>query len=138
MKKTAIILIGLLTAFLSACGSSSGPVSSVDKFYRAIDAGQLDVAYSLISKESEAKYGKNSTAMAVVAKQIKDHSLSSWTIKTVTNVNEVINGDSAAVDVKITYGKDFIDEDKLEMVKEDGNWVIKSSTLMDKLIKAAL
>ncbi|RLA24331.1 MAG: hypothetical protein DRQ61_01330 [Gammaproteobacteria bacterium] len=135
MKKTAIILISLLTAFLSACGSSSGPVGSVDKFYRAIDAGQLETAYALVAKQSESKYGKSSAAAKVVLKQIDDHSLSSWRIKTVTLIEESINGDSASIQVQITYGKDYIDEDNLELIKENGTWVIKSSSLMDKLLK---
>lgn len=134
MKKTAIILISLLTVFLSACGSSSGPVGSVEKYYRAIDEGQTDAAYALISSQSKDKYA-NSATTKVVSERIQKHTLGSWTIKGFNTIEENISGDSASVMLQITYGRDFIDEDRLEMANEGGNWVIKSSTLLDKLLK---
>ncbi|GEM_PF-6232299 len=134
MKKTTIILVSLLTMFLSACGSSSGPIGSVEKFYRAIDEGQTDTAYALVSSQSKDKYA-NSTTIKTVSERIQKYTLGSWTIKGFNTVEENINGDSASVMLQITYGRDFIDEDRLEMANEGGNWVIKSSTLMDKLLK---
>lgn len=134
MKKTAITLISLLTFFLSACSSSSGPVGSVENFYRAIDEGKTDAAYALISNQSKDKYANSATAK-VVSERIKKHTLGSWTIKGFSTLEENINGDTASVMLQITYGRDFIDEDRLEMANEDGNWTIKSSTLLDKLLK---
>jgi hypothetical protein len=134
MKKTAIILISLLTVFLSACGSSSGPAGSAEKYYRAIDEGKADAAYAFISSQSKDKYANSATTKAV-SERIQKYTIGSWTIKGFNTVEENINGGSASVLLQITYGKDFIDEDHLEMVSEGGNWVIKSSTLFDKLLE---
>lgn len=135
MKKSFYALLALFPLFLSGCGGNSGPTGSVEKYYRAVEAGMFDEANALIAAESQNRYGKESGATKAVEDRINQHSLSKWRLKTVTPMLESVNGDSAHVEVQITYGTDFIDEDRLEMSNDGSGWLIVNSELLDKLLK---
>lgn len=137
MRKLLFISTILIATVLTACGSGgSGPTDAAISFYHSIEAGKNNDAYQLISKQSRDKYGENSAAVKVVTDRIEDKRTRQWTIKTIISVEETVTAESSKVEIKIQYGGDFIDEDKLEMVNEEGSWRIKSSMLLDKLIAA--
>ncbi len=137
MRKLLFINAILMATILSACGSSSsGPTDTVSSFYRSIEAGKTNDAYLLISKQSKDKYGENSAAAKAVIDRIEEKRTRKWTIKGVMPIKETAMAEGIQVEVQIQYGSDFIDEDKLEMVNEEGSWRIKSSMLLDKLIAA--
>lgn len=120
---------------MTACGLGGNSPSDVAKnFYRSIEAGKNSDAHLLISKQSKNKYGETSTAAKAYADRIEDKRTRKWAIKSITLIDEITTNEGNKIEIKIQYGSDFIDEDRLEMVNEDGKWRIKSSMLLDKLI----
>ena len=127
MKRRQFISLTLITASsLAFYGCfKSGPGKTVEKFYSAIEKGEIDNAIGFMSSSTTSTFGEDKMRLFMNegVKQIKEKQ----GIKSIKIDSEEITGDTATVNYTITYGDETTENDTLDLIKEEGQWKIAIS-----------
>ncbi len=116
----AILFILLLSTACSILGS--GPGGTVQKFFTAVDKGEIEEAMSYLSSRTIQTLGADKwRAVLLEATRELDNV---GGITAVDIIEENIKGETAWVTVEITYGDGSSETDSMDLIKEDGNWKI--------------
>lgn len=119
-KAAALLFVG--TVLLAGCGSPQG---TVEGFYRAIDAGNIDKALDYFDPGTKKTW--DGKLVAHISSQVEKASKCGGIseIKTET-VSE--RGDLQIVKARVTFKKDGPEcdqiSDKFKLIKTDGSWRI--------------
>lgn len=119
----AIFVAILLVSLLAGCSLfSSSPGKTVEKFYRAVEAGEIDTAAGYLSNKvlQNLGYEKLKQGLTQQTRNINDKGR----IRTIEITNEDIIGETAQVTVKVTFGNGETTTEKINLVKEEGDWRI--------------
>ncbi|MDR1890340.1 MAG: DUF4878 domain-containing protein [Zoogloeaceae bacterium] len=119
-------MLCLLGVFLVACGSSSSPEGTVNDYFKAVVDNRVEDAVAFYSikdvKDNDLTMVKGKLQMIVgeqISKMQKSGGLQTLTTKTVS-----AEGDTATVEVEITYGNGKKESETLKLGKEEGGWKI--------------
>ena len=123
MKNTQWILVILFLLLSTACSVlGSGPGRTVQKFFTAVDRGEIEEAMSYFSSRTIQTLGADKwRAVLLEATRELDNV---GGIAVVDIIDENIKGETAWVTVEITYGDGSSETDSMDLIKEDGNWKI--------------
>ena len=118
LEIAALLVLGLL---LSAC-FGSGPASTVKKFHRLIEDGQIEESMRLISRQSLSNMGEDKvrSVLRMGTEQINDRG----GIAKLRIESEEITGEVAQVSVFMEYGNGETEFNDIELALEDGDWKI--------------
>lgn len=122
-KWTVIALLVLLLLATISCGSlNSGPGQTVERFFKALDKGEIDDAMGYLSIDTiqALGYDKWNAALTDVAFSIQE----SGGIRSVKIADEKIIGDTARVTFELKSGDKETESDSLELIKENDEWKI--------------
>ncbi len=109
-------------AIISGCGSAgSGPGTTVEKYYQAVESGKSDAALKLFSSKELEDEDTKKKLLALIAMGTEEIKTKDG-IKSIEIEKEEIDGDSAKVTAKVTYGNGKTDSQKVKLIKEDGKW----------------
>ncbi|HNX04622.1 MAG TPA: DUF4878 domain-containing protein [Opitutales bacterium] len=121
----AIIACALACLIFSACGGTqSSPSGTIKAFASFLEKGDAKSAVELIDPAVVAQPEMKQKLQSLVAMgsgEIKNKG----GIKSIEIVNEKVNGDTATVSVKYTYGNGTTDSESQDLVKVDGKWYLK-------------
>lgn len=126
MKLIAITIFIVSFFCINACGSFDSPASVVEKFYSYAEAGKVNDAHELLTKDGKEmlkKYGGGVSLLSGFTTKIKEKG----GIKSIKIKNEQITGDTAKVSIELNFGNGTKKEDIEELVKEEGAWRIAVS-----------
>jgi len=118
LELAALLALGLL---LSACFGSS-PASTVKKFHRLIEDGQVEESMRLISRQSLSNMGEDKvrSVLRMATQQINDQG----GIDELRIESEEVTGEVARVSVFMEYGNGKTEFSDVELALEDGDWKI--------------
>ena len=123
------VLASGLAVGLSACSGGGSPESVVKKFYDAVAAGDVDKAVECIALESvaanEMMMAKAKIQMVVATGQAKIDANSGLSKVEVLKQDLSEDGNSASLQVQVTFKNDIKDVSRVKAVKEKGGWKIK-------------
>ena len=117
MKKLIVTLMSLMVLSLTACSSVDSPSTVVKKFYEYAEAGKVNDAYELITKDGKEmlqKYAGGVSALSKLTSEIKRKG----GLKSINIQSEEITGDTAKVVFAIAYGNGTTKNDNEQLVKE--------------------
>lgn len=123
MKKLVATLMFLMVLSITACSSFDSPSTVVNKFYEYVEAGKVNDAYELITKDGKEmlqKYAGGVSALSDLTRKIKGKG----GLKSINIQSEEITGDTAKVVFVITFGNGTTENDNEELIKEQGAWKI--------------
>ncbi|MBN1232059.1 MAG: DUF4878 domain-containing protein [Candidatus Coatesbacteria bacterium] len=131
MKRLVVVVLALAFVFaLISCGGGS-PKATVQEFIDKAKSGNVDSAMQLCRKADQEAFKEIKTMMDELKKKdsgaAKDFDLGEALKKQTANVslgNETVEGDKATVEITAKDEKGADKKDKIELVKEDGKWVI--------------
>ncbi len=126
MKKLIVTLMSLMVLLITACSSFDSPSTVVKKFYEYAEAGKVNDAYELITKDGKEmlqKYAGGVSALSDLTDEIKREG----GLKSINIQSEEITGDTAKVVFVITYGNGTTKNDNEKLIKEQGAWKITVS-----------
>lgn len=121
MKKTSFFLMAFFCVIMAIAGCglfNQGPSSVVKNFNYSIEAGKTEDAISLLSTKTKQMFGGKFYAY-IPQKSVeikKKGGISS------IETQENITGDTASVTYTVTYGDGSSEEEKADLIKEDGKW----------------
>ncbi len=113
----------LLIFVFTGCGMlDSGPASTIKTFFKEIEAGKLTEAVDRVTGPGVQMMGKDKfkAALAEQAEEIKQKG----GIKSIEIKSEDITGETAVVEVLITYGDGSTKTSKDKLVKGEKGWLI--------------
>jgi len=126
MKRNASSIAAIavfLLAILSCQLFSAKPSSTIKKFYRHVEAGELDDAMALLSRSSAVATIGPAKVKAGLAEQTaaikKKRGIASIDIQ-----DEQINGETAVVKGSVKFNDGSSDSFEGGLIKEDGAWKI--------------
>jgi hypothetical protein len=126
MRLIAITILIFSFFCSNACSSFDSPAKVVEKFYSYAEAGKVNDAYELLTKDGKEmlkKYGGGVSLLSDFTREIKQKGgIKSFEIK-----KEEITGDTAKVTIKLSFGNGTKKEDNEELVKEGHAWRIAVS-----------
>jgi hypothetical protein len=120
MKKLLICCIAILF-FTGGCSLLfGGPKSTVKKFYKHLEAGEIDAVIALFSKTSKAAQfqGKVKPLLVQGTETIKQKK----GISSIDIISEEITGETAKVKFTIKYNDGSSEQLESKLIKEDGDW----------------
>ena len=123
-SKTCFLILVSFIMFFSGCVGSS-PSKTVKEFYSAIDHGNISKATGLFSNRVIQTFGL-SKLQQTIEFQLKAVE-NSGGIDSIEIIDEQIFGDTALVNIEVTYGNGNVIREDVQLVKEDGNWKIDIS-----------
>lgn len=111
-----------IVAVLIACGGAKTPESVVENFYNKLGSGDVDGAVKLMSKKVVEMLGeeKLKNALTEQSKQIQEQK----GVSKIEFLDKKEKENEVDFSVKITYGDGETKEDKVKLIKEDGDWKI--------------
>ncbi len=132
MKKLVIVLAVIAMAFgMTSCSKKGGatPTEATQSYYEMLKKGDFKGAVqSTYGYNKEMTQDEKDTANAMLdmtASKIQEAMDAKGGMKEFALSNEVINGEEATIDVKITYGNGE-EEDKTENLQMVGDrWFVK-------------
>lgn len=129
MKKNVCYLFSLITMCLflfSACSSNS-PGEAAKKYANHLKNGDFEkwvdgVAFGADASETNVKAGK--AMLLAMMESGKEKLNEKGGIKDIETVSETISedGKTAKVVLKMTYGDGSSEENKMDMIQENGTW----------------
>lgn len=116
------LAIALLFASLLLTGCGGGPGSTVEKFFEAVGAGEIDEAITYLSNSTIQTLGtdKWKAVLSDLTRAINEEG----GIKSVEILDEAVTGDLATVTFSLRMGNGSEDTDSVELFKENDNWKI--------------
>ncbi len=117
-------LVALLLVCTTACSGGS-PSGTVKEFYARVEAGKLDATLELLSNQarSQVSSDKMKQGLQEATRQID----AKGGIKRIDVIEEKVIGETAEVNVRITFGNGSEETDQSSLIKEDGKWRIQPS-----------
>ncbi len=122
MKKLSLVLV-ILFGLVVLTGCSTSPGSVVEKFFKAIEDGEITDAVGYLSTSSVQTLGEEKWR-ALLTEATADLS-NSGGIDKVDVLSEETTGEIATVAVDISYGDGSSNAETFNLVKEDGDWKIQ-------------
>ena len=113
-----LVLVGFSCSYFSA-----KPSGTVKKFYRHVEAGELDAAMALLSHTSAVAMlgpAKVKAGLAEQTRAIKNKK----GISSIDIQDEQINGETASVSGTVKFGDGTSESFSTVLMKEDGTWKI--------------
>ncbi|MBX2853061.1 MAG: DUF4878 domain-containing protein [Phycisphaeraceae bacterium] len=128
MKHLLTALLLVCSFALVGCGGSAGPGDTVKELNYAMEKGDVETVKKIVpgmaGMVGDEKLKGMLTEAAAEAKK-------KGNIKSIEILKEEINGDTATVEHKVTWGNGDEDTDTSELAKVDGQWVVSMDD-MDK------
>lgn len=124
LKQQKLFVVALLVIGILLTGCSSGPSRTVERFFRATEDGKQSEAVDLLSSQVIATFGRDKLIAGLADRTREIESLGG--IDSIAT-DETINGDSASVNVTVTYGDGSVESDRVDLIKEDGDWKITAT-----------
>lgn len=128
MKQLLTALVLLCSFALVGCGGSAGPGDAVKELNYAMEKGDLDTVKKIIPGLAGMMGDEKLKAMMTEASA---EAKKKGGIKSVEILKEEINGDTATVEHKVTWGNGDEETETTELAKVDGQWIISMDD-MDK------
>lgn len=132
-----ILLISLLALMFVACGETQKldtPLDTLKAYTQAIKKKDTATMKSLLSKGSLKMASDEAKAQNISSDEVlQRETLFSSDQKTLEFRNEKVEGDSATIEVKDSFGS----FDKVPFIKEDGNWKIAKERYAEEKMKEA-
>jgi hypothetical protein len=123
-RRSVVFLLAALSCASVACQFLRGPRATVERFYAALDHGDLSAAIDCLSPRvvqqlgiEKLRAGLQSSAMKLKQK---------GGIKKLVIEREDVVGEIAEVKASITTGNGESDSDTFKLAKENGVWRIQS------------
>lgn len=108
---------------LAGCSNSSGPADTVKRFYRAVEESDLKAASRLFSGNA-ADPAKLQAALSLYSSEIA----SRQGIESIEILSEEIEGNTAVVRARLTFGDGTTDSQRTNLVRIDGRWMISADS----------
>ncbi|WP_420629138.1 DUF4878 domain-containing protein [Candidatus Leptofilum sp.] len=121
MKKYTLLLLVLFGMFMLT-GCSSGPGKVVERFFQAIEAGEITEAIGYLSSGAVQSLGEDKWR-ALLSQGTADIEADGGLDK-IDIISEEVTGETAEVEVEFTYGNGNQDSDTVDLIEEDGDWKI--------------
>lgn len=128
MKQLLTALVLLCSFALVGCGGSTGPGDTVKELNYAMEKGDLDTVKKIVPGLAGMMGDEKLKAMMTEASA---EAKKKGGIKSVEILKEEINGDTATVEHKVTWGNGDEETETSELAKVDGQWIISMDD-MDK------
>ena len=123
MKNTRLLTILTLLLFaVLLVGCSTGPGNTVQKFFQAVDKGQIEEAMGYLSSSTLQTLGTDKWRAALV--EASSQMAAEGGLRSVKIVEENVNGEIAQVTVSITVGDGTEETESIDLIMEDGDWKI--------------
>ena len=106
---------------LTGC-SGSGPAATVERFYRAVEAGDVKAASELVSRSLVVMMGREKIEAALESQTVDI--IRKGGIQSIEVLSEEVDGNVAEVNVRITYGNDETEEANADLTRLDGRWML--------------
>jgi hypothetical protein len=119
MKRLIFLLMAVLMLGLVGCGDS--PSKAAKDFYYLIEKGKVNDAFSLFTKEGQGLMSSLAGGAAALSEETKKIEVKKG-IKEIQVLSEEKKGDTATVKLKIIYNNGTSQEEKNDLIKEDGKW----------------
>ena len=120
-KLLAIFVLLLFATFLTGC--SSGPGSTVQKFFQAVDKGKVEESMGYLSSSTIQALGHEKWQAALI--EMSNQMSTQGGLKSVDINEETVNGDIAQITVTVIMKDGSEDTDRMDLIKEDGDWKIQ-------------
>ena len=117
-----LCLLALFSGIVVSGCSSSGPPATVQRFYRAVESGEVKVASEMVSGSMVSMMGPKKLEAALQSETAKISRKKG--IQLIEILSEEIDGQTAEVRVRVTYGNAETDEENLNLTRIDGRWMI--------------
>lgn len=121
MKQLLTALVLLCSFALVGCGGSAGPGDAVKELNYAMEKGDLDTVKKIVPGLAGMMGDEKLKAMMTEASA---EAKKKGGIKSVEILKEEINGDTATVEHKVTWGNGDEETETSELAKVDGQWII--------------
>lgn len=115
-------LLALFWGIVVAGCASSGPTATVERFYRAVESGEVKAASEMISGSMVSMMGPKKIKAALQGETAKISRKEG--IESIEMLSEKIDGQTAEVRVRVTYGNGETHEENLNLTRIDGRWMI--------------
>ncbi|RMH42604.1 MAG: DUF4878 domain-containing protein [Gammaproteobacteria bacterium] len=123
MKNKILIVFAILLGATLLTGCSAGPGKTVQRFFVAIDKGEIEEAIGYLSSSTIQSLGYDKWRAALI--EASNQMAAEGGLKSVKVVEETVKGDIAQVTVKIVMGNGSEESDSVDLIKEDGDWKIR-------------
>ena len=126
MKRVLSIFAVVAALFMVSCGGSTPSDAAVEVYQMIIDGKYDAVAENMYYESTDAEEVEQSKAL--IASMLKEKAAPQFEkkggIKNVEALSETIaeDGQSAVVELKITYGDGSEETEKADMKLDDGKW----------------
>ena len=120
--KFLLCSLSLLWGIATVGCSSSRPGVTVQRFYRAVESGEVKAASEMVSGSMVSMMGRQKLQMGLKAESAKMGRKKG--IQSIEILSEEIDGHTAEVDVRVSYGNGEKDEENINLTRIDGRWMI--------------
>ncbi len=122
MKRRYFLTLAIATtgALLLPSCFRSGASTALEKFFRAMDDGEIDTAMEVMDPQMIEMFGSSKVRMMLTEGSRETQAKGG--IESFTIDEESINGDLADITFTIEYGDGTVETDTIQMMKTDGNW----------------
>ena len=117
-----LCLLALFSGIVVSGCSSSGPAATVQRFYRAVESGEVKAASEMVSGSMVSMMGPKKLEAALQSETAKISRKKG--IQSLDILSEEIDGQAAEVRVRVTYGNGEMDEENVNLTRIDGRWMI--------------
>lgn len=122
MGKRIWVVLVILAILLVGC-SSAGPGKTVEKFFTAVEDGEIEEAMSYLSSSTVQLLGAEKWQAALI--EGSQEMASEGGIKSIETFDENIHGDIATVSMTLTMADGSQETETIDLIKEDGDWKIR-------------
>jgi hypothetical protein len=121
-RKLILASFALACMTLGGCGGGSGPGESAAGFFKAAGAGDAEKAKSFVAPEDKA--GDKGKMFDLMLPKFAEAAKAKGGIKSVTVVEEKIDGDTATVKLKFEFGNGTTENEEGKMKRVGGKWYL--------------
>lgn len=119
---SAVVLLGLIYAFVLGGCSSSGPARTVERFYRAVESGEVKAAFEMISGAIVSRMGPKKIEAEMQSETARIARKKG--IQSIEILSEEVDGQAAEIRLRVTYGNGETEEQNANLTRIDGRWII--------------
>ena len=117
-----LCLLALVSGIVFAGCSSSGPARTVERFFRAVESGEVKAASAMVSESTVEMMGRKKIEAGL---QRETEAIAQKKgIQSIEILSEEINGQAAEVRIRLSYGNGETDEQTVNLSRTSGRWLL--------------